>query len=386
MLMTKKKQAAVGASHAAPGPYLGFGLQPVRLMRNLLDAPAGAIAFIEHDDDVSVHRADGSVLLEQTKSALASEPAADYAVDLWKALANWAKHMASDQAPTGAVTFRYYVTPVKTGRLVQRMHHAWDQPSVEAVLEAIDALEVDLSDGPKWHAHVRTFRAAPKATRALIVRHFEYLTEADPAVSILGSLSNYMDAFTADHMAKVLLGHVKATTDALLRQRQRGQIAVDALRQYTQQALSRVRAPALVTTGAPSQAAIATTLDESPRFLQQLDLIDASSRQRIDSVTHFLQAEADLTAWAAAGRLLDGDTETWSRTLLALHESTELTVRIENSGVPEKHRGMLVYLKCCKGSADFCNQRADDYFLHGSLHRLADGLAIGWHPDYQTLL
>src|SRR6187402_1353341 len=141
--MTRKKQTADGAAHAAPGPYLGFGLQPVRLLRDLLDAPPGAVAYIEHDDDVSVHRADGSVLLEQTKSALASEPASDHALDLWKALANWAKHMGSERAPVGPVTFRYFVTPIKTGHLVQQMHHAWNDSTVQNVLDAIDALEVD---------------------------------------------------------------------------------------------------------------------------------------------------------------------------------------------------------------------------------------------------
>ncbi len=34
--------AVKGLKHAAPGPYLGFALQPVRFCFHLLDSPKGA--------------------------------------------------------------------------------------------------------------------------------------------------------------------------------------------------------------------------------------------------------------------------------------------------------------------------------------------------------
>ncbi len=58
------------AAHAAPGPYLGFSLQPVRLCYHLLTAPDEAHVSIEYADDVAVGLPDGRNLLEQTKSAL----------------------------------------------------------------------------------------------------------------------------------------------------------------------------------------------------------------------------------------------------------------------------------------------------------------------------
>ncbi|MFX8895388.1 hypothetical protein ABTM96_19850, partial [Acinetobacter baumannii] len=75
--------------HSAPGQYLGFALQPVRAFHHLLTCPRGAKVALEHLDDVSVHYSDGTIYLEQTKSALSHNPLADAAVDLWKTFANW---------------------------------------------------------------------------------------------------------------------------------------------------------------------------------------------------------------------------------------------------------------------------------------------------------
>jgi hypothetical protein len=69
--------AIKAAKHSAPGPYLGFALQPVRLCFHLLACPQGASVSLEHLDDVAIHYADGAVTLEQTKSALKHNPLAD---------------------------------------------------------------------------------------------------------------------------------------------------------------------------------------------------------------------------------------------------------------------------------------------------------------------
>ncbi|MBP30473.1 MAG: hypothetical protein CMH16_14390 [Methylobacterium sp.] len=74
--------ASKQASHAAPGRYLGFALQPVRLCHHLLTALPEALVSLEHLDDVAVHYPDGCVLLEQCKSAPTRNPVSDRAADL----------------------------------------------------------------------------------------------------------------------------------------------------------------------------------------------------------------------------------------------------------------------------------------------------------------
>src|ERR1700742_109451 len=96
---------------SVPGQYLGYALQPVRLCYHLFDAPAGALASLEFLDDVAVHYADGVHLLEQSKSALSGNPAANRSPELWKALGNWADLCISGKVNASTSIFRYYVTP-----------------------------------------------------------------------------------------------------------------------------------------------------------------------------------------------------------------------------------------------------------------------------------
>jgi hypothetical protein len=75
----------------AAGQCLGYSLQQLRLCHHLLKTPDGDTVSLEYVDDVAVHRSDGTLFLEQSKSALTGNPAADRADDLWKTFANWAE-------------------------------------------------------------------------------------------------------------------------------------------------------------------------------------------------------------------------------------------------------------------------------------------------------
>jgi hypothetical protein len=46
------------SKYSAPGQYLGYALQPLRLCYHLLDCPPGAQVSLEHTDDVAVHYLD----------------------------------------------------------------------------------------------------------------------------------------------------------------------------------------------------------------------------------------------------------------------------------------------------------------------------------------
>lgn len=103
---------------AAAGQYLGYSLQQLRLCHHLLKAPDGDTVSLEYLDDIAVHRSDGTLLLEQSKSALSGNPASDRAEDLWKSFANWADLCVSKTIDPKTTDFRLYVTPIKTGALV----------------------------------------------------------------------------------------------------------------------------------------------------------------------------------------------------------------------------------------------------------------------------
>ena len=61
-------------------------------MQSRMISPDKLLEFL---DDVAVHNPDCTVILEQTKSALRQNPLSDWAVDLWKALANWLESVSN---------------------------------------------------------------------------------------------------------------------------------------------------------------------------------------------------------------------------------------------------------------------------------------------------
>ncbi|MBK3798201.1 DUF3732 domain-containing protein [Azospirillum brasilense] len=145
---------------SVPGQYLGYALQPVRLCFHLLDAPLDAQVSMEHLDDVAVHYADGTHLLEQTKSALSGNPASDRSVELWKAMANWADLCVANTVSPQSTRFRYYVTPSAGGALVKRLHSAHDKTAVVDLLKEIASAKIKGKPESTAYPHIARFLAA----------------------------------------------------------------------------------------------------------------------------------------------------------------------------------------------------------------------------------
>ena len=135
--------AVKAAKHSAPGQYLGFALQPVRLCYHLLTCEKGASVSLELLDDVAIHHANGKLTLEQTKSALKQNPISDWAGDLWKAVANWLDSAARGDIDADEAAFRLYVTPVRTGEWSQALSAA---ATIEEVASLVSEIKIALAN------------------------------------------------------------------------------------------------------------------------------------------------------------------------------------------------------------------------------------------------
>ena len=118
------------AKASAPGQYLGYSLQSVRLCYHLLKSDEQSTASIEYLDDLAVTNSDNSVLLEQTKSALKQNPVTDWSKDLWKTFSNWLHTIKSGKINPSKTRFQLYVTPLKTGHWVNRLSNTNDPNDV----------------------------------------------------------------------------------------------------------------------------------------------------------------------------------------------------------------------------------------------------------------
>ncbi len=101
--MAKKREstriAAKRRSASVPDSYRGFSLQATRFLFYLLKAKQDDIISLEYFEDVGVEELDGTILAEQDKSYLSSNPLSDRSVVFWKTFRNWVD--AADTGYTG---------------------------------------------------------------------------------------------------------------------------------------------------------------------------------------------------------------------------------------------------------------------------------------------
>src|ERR1700761_6718209 len=75
---------------SAPGQYLGYSLQQLRLCHYLLCGKGDYQVSFEYLDDVGIHMPDGKIILEQCKSVKSTNAISDRALDRWKSFGIWA--------------------------------------------------------------------------------------------------------------------------------------------------------------------------------------------------------------------------------------------------------------------------------------------------------
>ena len=204
------------AKTAAPGQYLGFSLQQVQLCHHLLRVPDGTSVSLEYLDDVAVHRADGSQLLEQAKSALSGNPASDRSEELWKTFANWADQ-CDDGLDPATTDFHLYVTPAKIGELVTALHSAVSTEAVAAVLGRVEALVNPKKPDVGCSPHVTRFLEAGDPTCAQIIDQFRLITEQDPIESIREPLRAVLPIETLDDFCATAIGMAREQAEKLIR-------------------------------------------------------------------------------------------------------------------------------------------------------------------------
>ena len=198
------------STHSAPGQYLGYALQPVRLCFHLLNAPAGALVSIEHLDDVAVHLANGELILEQTKSALKQNPISDWAADLWKTLANWLSFISAGEIDPAATSFRLYVTPTKSGAFATALSDAKSDDDVAKLLADLQKRLNKKKSPPACSQDVQTFLDADPAHRSALVKNLSVVSlDLDPVDPIRAIFKPTVSPLVLDLICERAIGAAK---------------------------------------------------------------------------------------------------------------------------------------------------------------------------------
>ena len=365
---------------------LGFALQPVRLCLHLLTCDAGSTVSLEHLDDVAIHTANGEITLEQTKSALTQNPLSDWAADFWKTIGYW---IASGAADTPTTRFRYYVTPIKPRARTQALSNASTKEEVVAITAEIRTALKRFKNPPACMPDLKLYLDATDDQRAALITRFEVVcVDDDPVAPLRKCFGVGVEPSILDDVCHAAIGFAKEEADSLIRNGKPAIIHADKFRLKVGAYVRKVNLPGLLTsfTPKPPPGVVAGVFLTRPTFIRQLEIIDATSDERLRAVSDFLRASADKSRWAERGLTFEESLDEWDDDLIRRHSAISGEIEDLHSHQPAELCGRLAYRRCSVLEPPLEGRAVPGHFVHGCFNSLADLQRLGWHPEYASLL
>ncbi|MFG0787846.1 ABC-three component system protein [Delftia tsuruhatensis] len=378
-----------------PGQALGIGLQYTRLLQLLLRAEPGSACSMEYLDDIAQEGAE-RVTLGQSKSALTANPVADRAKSLWKTLSNWVTLASEGGCEPDRTVFEMYVSRTVSGPLVNAFSCSTTLDTARAALQL--ARDTMWGEAPKCAKrsdvaseiapYVDKVFNTDQALVARVIKNFVLTCgSGSPQADVEAILKTHPITQSkirdiADHMS----GIVKRRVDELLEMGKPAIIARDEFHTWYTAYVRKIDRDMVLRSHAkrPSDKEVQSHL---PRvFVRQLDLIGLPFEDKLEAVGDYLLAAADRTAWAISG---DVDATSFDELDISLQRTwrnKRLACKVAHGGKAFEAQGLALYTDCMDVKVAVEQKEAPDHFIPGCLHRLADDLSIGWHPDFTSQL
>jgi hypothetical protein len=378
------KRKRVTSPHV-PEQYRGFALQPTRMAMLLLQADEGSVVSMELIDDVGVESGDGTLLASQTKSARRTNPVADRSAALWKTFANWARDVRSGVLEPSRTIFELYVSRSVSGNFVARFHGvATKQQALSAFEEVREQLWGTL---PTFAERAKVagslaphldelFGAGAEAFSAILPRFRLTCASKSPAMDLHDHLAKWL--IVPEEIVQDLVCHLhgwlKERVDKQLETGRAPVIARDDFARELRAYYGRLRPsdalPDLARKPTPDEL-----LDLLPfKFVRQLRLVELEGDSLVHAMTCYFKAVRVRTLWGDRALVHESSLDDLEEDLLQVWRNACTDVFSDPHRTDEALRGRLLHSRC------------DGHRVPGCFHALADGLRLGWHPRYATLL
>lgn len=375
---------------SAPGQYLGYALQPVRLFYHLLTCDPDADVGLEYLDDVSIHNATDTLLVEQCKSALSQNPLSDWSIDLWKTFANWVDNAKDGVFDPEKTKFQLYVTPQKSGKLVESLNDAASDTEIATILDKVAKRLTKREKPPACDLYLKSVLSADSKVLTAIIRNFSLVSDDDdPLCPILAHLDATVSKETVKAACKFGIGQAKGLAEKRIKDGEVPIVSAQAFRLSFKAFIAKYDVANVLhsLSDAPSDEVVQEVLTDAPPFVMQLVLVGANAEIKTRAASDFLRSSADRTNWADQGTIFENSVAEYDDALKQRHLNLKGEVDLTSAKLPEDERGLLLYHRCCADTPTPLQGRVvPHYFMPGSLNTIANRLEIGWHPNFAQLL
>jgi len=386
------KKTNIEKTHV-PDKVYAFMIQSHHMLYELLNCKDGDSVSVEVFDDVGVEHEDGSKDAIQLKSALSNRnPVSNKAADLWKTMYNWLISVEAGVFDPGKVKFILFLNVNKQGTIVNGFHLA--ERYDEAVLawknarrEFYDEKGILKEIGEEYKKYIEYFFVQDRMEMACkIIQNFE-LKKCIDNYTITVRKEFDKSGIPADIIEPIYMGIIGwidlnvtkmvENNEAIIISFENYQVQLRALyRDYNQ------KHSLMPHSVKPSKFEIQNELQQQRTYITQLEIIDCDYTEKIEAINDFIRASIDRTIWADNGDISFLSMQSYEETLKRSWNLERKMIMIEKKNELPEEQGKLIYYKCQRNQIEMPSVSVPEFFQNGCYHLLADGLEVGWHPQY----
>lgn len=386
------KKTNIEKTHV-PDKVYAFMIQSHHMLYELLNCKDGDSVSVEVFDDVGVEHEDGSKDAIQLKSALSNRnPVSNKAADLWKTMYNWLISVEAGVFDPGKVKFILFLNVNKQGTIVNGFHLA--ERYDEAVLawknarrEFYDEKGILKVIGEEYKKYIEYFFVQDRMEMACkIIQNFE-LKKCIDNYTLTVRKEFDKSGIPADIIEPIYMGIIGwidlnvtkmvENNEAIIISFENYQVQLRALyRDYNQ------KHSLMPHSVKPSKFEIQNELQQQRTYITQLEIIDCDYTEKIEAINDFIRASIDRTIWADNGDISFLSMQSYEETLKRSWNLERKMIMIEKKNELPEEQGKLIYYKCQRNQIEMPSVSVPEFFQNGCYHLLADGLEVGWHPQY----
>lgn len=364
-------------------------------MHWLAKSQSGSRIGIETCDDVSASHANGSQVLEQDKHSIREDglPFGDRSKDLWNTLATWMGALVTQEISADNTVFFLVTNKLLPDCLAKKIGAA--KTPDEADL-CIQGLVEAAKNPPEGIAELcrRVLETKHRPCLKGLVLNVELVDGSGgeslraATISLLPIPDNYKDS--ADSVADELLGWIHKEALVAWQAQKPAWIARDhfvnrfhAALEQRRRRVQRERSEHLLPVPAED---VGKELGRP--FVRQLHLVTEDDGVVDNSIKDFLRCNLEKLRLSREGNITDDDWLAFEAALKRRWESIQARVKRNAAQKSGEDVGWEIFSDTTEDHREkLAGQDTEQYYLtSGSYHRLADLLALGWHPDWRKLM
>lgn len=343
---------------------------------------------LEVHGDVSTLLPDCTVLTEEDKSSIRSNPVTDKSTDLWKTLSNWVNSILSGELDPALTTFILYRNKSGKKGLAEAFADAKTKDEAQKALDQATKKLKDVNDKhPIWE-YFKNTTIDNRDTFLQIIQRFHLdsgegagYNEVEQEIvkkHVPTSQIRVLVSSINGWLVRVVSEKISSNVDA--------RITWEEFDKEFKVHFARARRLELIDftlSAPPTRADVHFHLNTRPIFLQQIELINGTDDDILEAVTDYLRAKTNRDRWIEDDLIDEQLAADLEDKLKKFWLNTQKKIAIKNKSLSKEECGQLLLSECIVRQETLRGEHPPASTIAGTYHALADRPTLGWHADWK---